>query len=238
VINIEVTPIAEASYPQEAPPDARMSDSPEEKARKMVKKAGSEAEVILQKARKEAEEIIAAARVQSEAESEQLRKAAHNEGYTKGFAQAEAEGNKIKEQAKQVLADAHKERKRMEASLEPDMVALVQDIAAKLIGDVTRLYPETILYLIRQGLSDTSLTGEVSIHVSPKDYVTAAEYSKQLTELADSSVKIEVVRDPSLNEMDCVIETPFGNIDCSLTQQFESLRDQLTYILHTGKNND
>jgi flagellar biosynthesis/type III secretory pathway protein FliH len=38
------------------------------------------------------------------------------------------------------------------------------------------------------------------------------------------------VKDLSLNPTDCIIETPYGNIDCSLERQMQDLIENLYYI--------
>ncbi|MCL2707493.1 MAG: FliH/SctL family protein [Defluviitaleaceae bacterium] len=235
VISIEALPPIfepEAEYFPEL--EIEQGEPPEETAERIIQKAIREAEQLESKTKYDCEELVREAIAKAEHEASELRRKAReegfNEGYGEGYSKAESEGRLIIGEAETILEEAKAERKEIEESLEPDIIGLVSDIVRKLIGDATELYPQTIVNLARQGLSGATLSGEVAIHVSPEDYKTAAENAEALSAYADSSVTIEIVRDPSLRPMDCVIETPFGNIDCSLNMQYESLRDQLKYI--------
>jgi flagellar assembly protein FliH len=222
--------------PEPEPPaatDEEIAESAAEKARQLIKKAGAEAEQILKKARAEAEKLAAETVAAANAEAGGIRSAARKEGYDEGYSKAEAEGQKIIDEANKVLADARAERTRMQETLEPEMVTLVADIVKKLLGDTVALYPETIVNLIRQGIAGEKLTGPVQIRVCEDDFKTVIKVKEELAALADSSVQVEIVRDPSLKHTDCVVETPFGSIDVSLSQQFGALRDQLLFILGT-----
>lgn len=234
-VDREIVPIEIKSFtakPEMVPEEvAAEKENPEERARITLAKAGREAEQIVRNARSEAAAIIESAKEQAAEEAESIRAQARDEAYQEGYQKAETEGAAIMAQANQVLVNAERERDKMEAQMEPDMVRLVIDIVTKLLGDMVRLHPEAVVNLIRQGLSSATITGDVAVRVSPHDFEAVAEHKEVLLAMTDSSVKLDVVRDPSLQAADCVIETPFGNIDCGLNQQFESLRDNLTYIL-------
>lgn len=222
---------APAPVHNETEPETADEETPEEKAQKIIKKAERDAESIRKKATSEAAAILEDAKKQAQAEADAIREQAQADGYRIGTEKADAEGKAIKAKANAVLAEANRERAEAEASLEPDMVALIQQIVTKLLGDTVKINPNVIVSLIRQGISGSTLAGNVYIHVSPYDFEQVMDNKEALLAMADSSVKLEIVRDPSLNAMDCVIETPMGNIDCSLNQQFDTLRDNLNYIL-------
>jgi flagellar assembly protein FliH len=70
----------------------------------------------------------------------------------------------------------------------------------------------------------------IFIHVSKQEYYIVVENLSQLIE-ATSNSAIEVIKDLSLNKGDCIIETPFGNVDSSFDMQFEAIKNDLIYIL-------
>jgi len=197
---------------------------------------------IIRQAEKQAEDIVSQARVDAAAEQDAIRKKAEaeaanayseakNSGYKEGMDTAIREGDAIIAAAKKLRDDAAADKQEMEDRMEPDMVNLIISITEKLLGDTVNLNPAIIVNLIKQGLASTSITGDVAIYVSQHDYDTVMERRDEILTQADGSVRLEVKKDLSLNPMDCVIETPFGHIDCSLDQQYESLRQNLTYIL-------
>jgi flagellar assembly protein FliH len=198
---------------------------------------------FLDAARREAEQIILEAQAAGVAEQAAMRNAAKSEiaiameqakeqGYQEGMTAATREGDSIRAQARKVLTDAEAERIRMQESLEPEMVDLLMQIAAKLLNNAVVLHPDIILALVQMGIKNATITGDIIVYVSADDYDITVENRDKIMALTDGSVKLEIVKDLSLNPMDCVIETPFGNIDCSLGQQFNALRANITYLLN------
>jgi flagellar assembly protein FliH len=235
------TAAIETEEPEENLNEMDMLDenaSPQELAINTIVNANKKSESIINDALKKADDIIQNAIKQAEQEGKKIIDEIREQGYREGIRNAESEGSQIRAQAEQVLNDARMERKSIEESTEPDMVDLIIKITAKLLDNAVRLNPAVVLNLIKQGLSGATLTGDVMIHVSPHDYDVTANNKEAIQAMAEGSVRIEIKRDPSLNPMDCVIETPFGNIDCSLGQQFENLCHNLAYVLNFNAYED
>jgi flagellar assembly protein FliH len=210
--------------------DARKSA--EKEAARMVRHAESQAEDIISNAIKTAAEKQAAIQKKAEDEAANIMAESREMGYQSGMDSARQEGDAIKAQAQQVLDDANAERAAMQESLEPEIVNMIISITEKLLGNIAEVNPKVITNLVKQGFADATITGNVVVYVSADDYDQVIENKDELLAVTDGSVKLEIKKDLSLSPMDCVIETPFGDIDCSLGQQFESLRANLTYILN------
>jgi len=201
-------------------------------AANLVKNAERQAEEIINNAHAEAENKQAKILQDAEAEARRVIDEARDSGYKEGIDNATSEGDVIKAEARQVLDDAHAEHKKMQESLEPEIVEMIIGITEKLLGNITKVNPKTILNIVKQGFAAAAISGDVTVYVSADDYENVLENKDELLALTDGSVKLQITKDLSLSPMDCVIETPFGDIDCSLGQQFESLRANLTYILN------
>jgi len=201
-------------------------------AKRIIRQAEQQAEEIISQARATATQEQASIRSEAQAEAHRAITEAREMAYKEAMDSATAEGNAIRAEAQQVLEDAKTERMSMQKKLEPEMVDLVVGITEKLLGKITDLNPSVIINLIKQGLASAVITGDVIIYVSPQDLEQVQAHKDELMALADGSVKMEIVKDLSLNPLDCVIETSFGDIDCSLGQQFESLKTNLNYILN------
>ncbi len=200
--------------------DEPPKETPEQHAQKILEQARFDAETVLREAKKKAEK-----------EAEVINGEAWEQGYQEGMDLATAEGDAIKAQAQKVLLDAEEERKKIIDGIEAEIIDLVIRITGKLIDDTFQINPQIITVLIKKGLYSANLTGEVSVHVSPADYDTAIENKTELLAVTDSSTRLEIMKDESLNPMDCVIETPFGSVDCSLNAGYEALSQNLRYIL-------
>jgi len=205
----------------------------------------AKARTIMQQARYQADQIVSDARMsaateqaniirQAESEAERIKSEARDNAYQEGMAQASREGEAIKAEANQVLENAKAERFAMQESLEPEILQLIIDIMEKLLVNSVQFHPQIIINLIKQGLSTSTITGDITVYVSASDFDNAVAEKDEILSMTDGSVKLDIVKDLSLNPMDCVIETPFGSIDASLGQQYEALRENLTYILQTN----
>lgn len=198
-------------------------------------------EIILRRAKREAEKIIKKAEVQAAitladavAQSETMRKEmlekSHKEGYENGYAKGMAEADAIKQEAQNICSDAENEREKILEDIEPQIVELVLAITSKLLSDTAEINPQVVINLIKQGIVESTITGDIKIRVSPDDFETVAEHREDILSLVGGGTDIDILKDFSLNKLDCIIETPFGNIDCSLDQRFEALKNNIYYI--------
>ncbi len=199
-----------------------------------VENANDEANKIIDDAKAEAKNIIDDALNDAEIQKERIFEEARNSGYEEGVRSAEAEMHSLKEQAQQALDDAVREKQEIIDGIESQIVDVVANVTQKLLSKTLDLDKSVILNLVKQGLSQTTVTGEVFIRVSEADYDEVLNNKSEFLNFIDGSTNFEVVKDFSLTKGDCVIETPFGNIDCSLSQQFEGLKRNLYYILENG----
>jgi len=201
-------------------------------AAKMIKQAELQAEEIVNNAVAEAEQkrtqIIQAA----EDEAIEIKADAKENGYSEGISSASAKAGQIEADATKILQDALAEQQAKRDELEPDIVNMIISIVEKLLGNIPDLNPSLVLNLVKQGFASSSISGDVKVHVSPDDYTAVVSKKDEILSLTDGTVNLEIVKDLSLTPLDCLIETPFGMIDCSLGQQYEALRANLIYILN------
>jgi flagellar assembly protein FliH len=216
--------------------------SPEEQAQTIVNEAKAEAEFILRsadiesraltsKAREESERMMTEAQIYNEREGQRILEECQEKGYKDGIKSATTEGEGIKAEAQTVLEEALWERDSMRKAVEPDAVNLVINIAEKLLGNAVKINPQLVVSLIRQGFADATMSGQITVRVSDDDYDAVLACKEELMAAAGGTAEIDIVRDLSLGQTDCVIDTPFGGIDVSLTPQFESLRENLIFLL-------
>jgi len=187
------------------------------------------------------------------AEIKDLKEEGRNQGYEEGFAggktdgynigfeegksQAELDVNKaLKAYSKEqesILEDLKsqlvKEYSEYKLELEPKMLSIIEDLVIKIIG-VQKTSKGTIMYLIKCGLDDIELHGDLIIKVSSGDLDEVVEHKHELTEELSEKIKVEILKDQQLEENECIIETSMGTIDCSLGTQLEGLLKELRLI--------
>jgi len=192
--------------------------------------AQAEIDAILAKARREAQAVYDEILAKAQAEAAEIELTARENGYAEGLANGEKDAELLRLQANQTYADAVKEKEKLIASLEPEMLSLVVGIVQKLVGNAAALSPGVVKNLIAQGLGGASATGDITIHVSTEDYETVLAAREEFLPMTDASAHLEITKDHSLKPSDCIIETAFGNIDCSLDQQWQAIKRDLFLI--------
>lgn len=210
-------------------------------------KAGHSAEEIIEHAKREASRIIDEAheiadKVVKNATEEQTHvyDDAKNKGYDDGYKEGYDEGVKIamdslsekENELEEKIQDIEKEHVTLLYDTEKDMVDLVYDIVKNITYGAFELKEDLLAVLVKRGIENATIQNKVSIKVSPDDYDNVINHKDDFTKLIDSSKEIEILKDFSLLKNDCLLETEFGNIDCGLTEQLESIKNSLYFILN------
>lgn len=198
-------------------------DSAEEEAKMIIKDAKAEAHRIVQEERAKISQEAAIAVATAE-------KDGFEKGHFEGYEQGVAEATDIKQNAQDLAEKTQKEREAAIAQFEPQMTEIITKVTKKIFGNMTRLNPSVILVLIRQGLAQSSFTGEVTLRVSADDYDLVMSNSEELMKFVEGGGSFDIIKDFSLNGGDCLIETPFGVVDSSLNMQMQDLLQDLTHI--------
>ena len=207
------------------------NETTSEDLQKLLDESQKKADEIVADAQNQAQEIINNALQQAQQEIEQRKGQAEESGYQEGYNKAIAEVDKLKAKANEELKSAQKQKEEILSSAEPQIVELILKISENLFNKALKFNPQTIAALVKKGLSQASSKDNLIIHVSVDDYTAAKNGLKEFKEFVGEGAEIEIFRDTSLNCGDCIIETSFGNIDCSFETQFEQIKKEIIYIL-------
>ena len=201
-------------------------------AKDAVENATKKAGGIIEAAREEADRLLAENKSIIDAESAKAMAKAKDEGYTMGFQQGLAEGNAAAQsqidEAKSLKDETIKECEATKARMEPHMVELISNILQKLALTTIRINPGVVLALVKQGLSQSNFSGDVTLRVSKEDFEHVVEKKDELMEYVKGGAGLEIVIDHSLGAADCLIETPFGVVDSSLAMQLEEIKQDVS----------
>lgn len=231
--SIEVIPIYnEINFEQVLEQEEDLLDEPVEAIteQEILRLAEVKAEKIIQNANEKANDIITKAVCDAENEAEMIKQEAQKSGYDLGYNGAIEQVASLKKQAQLELENAVKQKEEILLSCEPQMVEMILNLSKTILGKAFDINPQIILLLVKKGLEQSSTNGKLFIHVSKLEYDSVVENLPQLIEFTGNS-DLEVVKDLSLNKGDCIIETPFGNVDSSFDLQFEAVKNDLIYIL-------
>lgn len=198
---------------------------------KLIKAANEQADTIIENAKKIADDFMIEAKKNSEQEILKLKQESQEDGFEKGYQEGLEKVEELKEEAKKIKEDALINKTEIIKEAEPAMILLITKVCEKILKNSLFLEKSLIINLIRQGLNETSLNGHITIRVSPEFYETVVKNKDEILKLLDSSNELDIFRDLSLKNADCIIETQLGNIDCSLDEQLKILKHNLYLIL-------
>lgn len=195
------------------------------------------AEDIIAQANLQAEQIIAQAKENAMIIENDANEKGFNEGYTTGKEQALIEVEELKQKLKEEVNEAIEERNLMNKKMQRLIAEIIQKLVINLVG-IQKIEPEVILFLIRMGLEEVDLYGDLIIKVSHEDFDEVIKHKDHLTENMSDKVSFEILKDPKLKKNDCIIDTSLGSVNCSLDERMEGLLRQLRLIEKSYSTNE
>lgn len=212
-----------------------MEEDAEAIRKRLLDQASKEANSIIDSAKIKSVQIVSVAENEAKQRAKEVYDEIKQQAYDEGYEKGEQEAKKIIDRANKELEDAVKEKEQILRNIEPEVVDLMTKILEKLLGDMVKINKQVILGLVRQGMNQATTIGSINVRVSQADFEVTIKAKDEIMAVAKGAENIEIIKDLSLKQSDCIIETPFGNIDCSLEQQFKSIKENLYYILsHRG----
>lgn len=202
-------------------------------AQDIIEKAKAESQVlsddIIQEAQEKAEIIRREAIEYANDRADEIRQQAYQEGYDSGITSAKEEADAIIASAEEIKFQAHIYKDELIQKIEPEMIELITSVLDSLVEAEKEINSDAISILIKNGLGRASSTDDIIVHVSAEDYPNIDE--AMILSSMENMANVRFVEDPTLKNLDCIIETGLGNIDCGLDTQYKSLRKNLHYIL-------
>ena len=229
---VEILPEGEVQQ-EETDPAAAMERVSEE-AQKILEQAAVDAQARITDAQVEAERIRKEAQKQAEEEKALILEQAQKQGYEQGYAAAQAEAEKIRQEyaRKERQLEAHYQQQIDE--LEPQFIDVITDIYDHMLGAGIGDQREILAHLISSTIRKTEGSHSFIIHVSKEDYPFVSMQKKQLVAgAAAGNSTVEVVEDITMKQGECTIETDGGIFDCGLGTQLSELRKRLMLLAYS-----
>jgi flagellar assembly protein FliH len=179
----------------------KITDEAEEKAKQFMKEAEQQASAML-------------------AENKQL-------GYEQGLADAKDE---LKEKSDALDEDMRAKRQELYDNYEKKLTGMESDIVDAIIHVFDKVFNiqfedkrEILMALVNNTLMDVEAGDRIRIHVSEDDMPTFEKHMTEIQDKVGAEVTVELIRDNSLSEGQCQIETPFGIFDCGVDTELNGL---------------
>ena len=211
---------------QDIPTASAIIDAAVEEA---ISKAETQAEEILNAARNEAEELMQSAREQAE----QAFVRSRSEGFEQGEAEGLEQGRSLYEKKiledddklSKVLEEIYLEKTRMYNDFEDKITALSLDVVRKIINPAEEELGGVFEALVKNALKQIKLTERIVIRVAPAEYERFFASGNAVFDLqAGITVTATVLKDISLSDFDCVIDTEYETINAGLESQLKYLQ--------------
>jgi flagellar assembly protein FliH len=198
-------------------------------AKEMISEAKTKAERIVMDARNEVAALLLSAREQAEED----RRRAWQEGFAEGteegrrsFDEQLAEKARLNDESLQrVLDELYEDRTRTYNGLEKEVVTLALEIVRKVYGPAEEELGNVYESLIKNALKQIDPDNKVIIRVGPAEYERFFSSGNAVFEL-DSGVTVtaSILRDVSLEEGDCLIDTDETTINAGLDSQLKYIK--------------
>ncbi|WP_246066873.1 FliH/SctL family protein [Paenibacillus koleovorans] len=257
-----VQPLASprSEYEEQAPIEAEPVPDPKSKAeqeaealkQRLLADAESAAATIVAQAKTAADktkqdaqrEIDAWWQERRKADTEQAAKAkedGHQQGYKKGYAQAESEikdkYNHLIDSANGIVQQAMAIKQEMILEAEPFLIELSTSIAEKIIGRQLQMEPDWVVESIRKTLQRKRELGVISLCVAPSQFSFVQDAREELLLSIDSQAELQILPDPNVHDYGCVVRSSLGSIDARIDTQLEEIKKALLHVYRSGEGN-
>lgn len=188
-----------------------------------LERARAEAEELLARARAEAEELCSQARTEAEQIRIEAEESGRQQGYQEGSEQARAELEEMRRQLAEEEAARRKEYERQLRQLEPELVDTIIGVVSHVTFASLSEKRDIVLHLVENALEHIESSRQFLIHVSREDFPAVSEKKEELLEQVPQNAELEIIKDATLSEGQCMIETDGGIFDCGLDTRLNGL---------------
>lgn len=177
------------------------------------------------------QEQIQAVLQEAEYEAQQIKE----EAYAAGFAAGEQEGftagqqrvEGLLQQLGQALQVVGQLRGQIFTQSEHDLLELALAIAKKVLHDEGRVNRDTIVPLVRAGITRVSQRQEVRLKVHPNDLLFTISCKAHLLSVLDGVETILFEEDETVPPGTCIVETPMETVDMRWDEQLAEVATSL-----------
>ncbi len=187
-------------------------------------------EELMEQVRMEADAMLA----EASREAEAIKKAAHQEGYQRGLEEGNLQAEKkYQEKVEKLKFDQAKMEESYQNKLEevePLFVDALTGIYEHIFHCDLARFREVILFSIQNIIGGGESSKDFIIRVSQEDYAYISEKRLVINEMVSESSTVEILKDITLSQGQCMIETGGGIFDCGIDTQLVGLSRELKLL--------
>lgn len=207
----------------------------------------SEAEkAIIAKAKEQANQILEDAKAQFEAEQQQIaiekerwqeeriqwveqaKQEGYEIGYEKGLEAGKNEYIETIQKAEQIVLKANDVYSKQIEEAELEIVSIGLKVAEKIIGHELNENTHTWIEIVKRAIKEVRDQQNVKIYVHPNQFDLTLQHQEELKDLFQiTDIRLLILPNDDLQEFACIVESPFGQIDATIDNQLNELKDKL-----------
>lgn len=207
---------------------------------RIINQAETEYEKIIEGAKEQHESMINAAYDRAREITDESKESGfkegyntgYNDGYEKGYNEGKTVSDNLIKDSLSIKEEYICKKNNLLKDLEEDIIDLVVNIYEKVINEKTEEDSEIIISLVLNGIRNLDLTEKLTIISSKEDYDILQMSKDLILSKASMISELNIKYDISLEKGDCILETSKGNIDVSIKNQLEEVKELLTTILN------
>lgn len=162
-----------------------------------------------------------------EKERQEAKDTGYKIGYDEGLEKAEQVwANKIKE-ANQITEMSNQDYYRTVEKHEDAILQLSIATAEKVIQNKLNEDKSYFITIIKQAIEELRDKSNIVIYVHPNRYSILIDQKAELEQLLEKEDLLTVYMDKQLEENDCTIKHPFGQVDVGIDVQLQQIKDIL-----------
>ena len=188
---------------------------------------------VIERAEREAEKTLEEARQKGEALTQQMKDQGYLEGFDKGFEEARNEFVSENQPRAELIADLIERLTEFEreqiAKNEDQLLKLVTAVAEKIIVREIKTKPILIIDMLYETLDANKREEFIKITFSPNLLPLETKAGKEIKEILENmNANIDIYVNEDFSDGACIIETPKGFTDISISTQLNNLNEALS----------
>lgn len=156
----------------------------------------------------------------------------YDEGYKKGYDEGRKKAEELIKEALEIKDYYNNRRSKMLKDTEKDLIELVITIYEKVLDQKVKEDENYIISLVLNGIEGLEIKDKLTIITSQEDYEILKNNEDIILAKASLIDSIEIRVNSEMQKGDCILETSKGNIDVSLNNQLEEIKEFLYTILN------
>ncbi len=194
-------------------------------------------------ASEEAQQLVGMALSQAQLIEQEARNKGYQSGYDRGYSEGQAKAHQdvtaeaaakneiYREDLHTFIAHIEEERKKNWSRIEPEVIAMVFELAKQVIKEEVTASKTVCLSIIQNALRRVADTNTLRIKVNADDLETVRANRANLLSLIDGIPHIEIIEDRRVQPGGSVIDTDAGSIDSRIETQLNEVGETLSQIL-------